>query len=94
MPAGKHKSRTLRRVFVRTPGSNTVMHYRRRKPSKAECAHCKQPLAGVPQVLSHKLRNMPKSSRRPERPYGGYLCSKCTRALMKEKARNVTEAGQ
>ena len=63
MPAGKHKSRTLRRVFVRTPGSNTVMHYRRRKPSKAECAHCKQPLAGVQRSRGAKQRSNFKKSK-------------------------------
>ena len=30
MPSGKHKSRTLRRVFVKTPGKKLVVHYRKR----------------------------------------------------------------
>ncbi len=30
MPAGKHKSRTLRRVFVKTPSKGVVKHFRKR----------------------------------------------------------------
>ncbi len=87
MVAGKHKSRTLRRVYVRTPGGRTVMHYRRRKPQRASCAGCEKKLLGVPRELPSAMRNMPKSSKRPERPYGGYYCSSCTRELLKAKAR-------
>jgi large subunit ribosomal protein L34e len=89
MPAGKHKSRTLKRVFVRTPGSKSVLHYRKRKPSSHKCATCKKTLAGTPKDLPSKIRHMSKSSRTPQRPYGGNLCSVCTRALLKEKARRV-----
>jgi len=82
-----YKSRTMRRVFVKVPGNTTKMHYRRRKPSKAICATCKKPLAGVPRELSLKMKNLPKSSKRPERPYGGVLCSACTRTALKNKVR-------
>lgn len=88
MPAGKHKSRRLRRVFVKTPGK-TVLHYRRRKPSRAKCAECKKPLAGVPRELPNRMANLPKSAKKPERPYGGNLCSTCTRAVLKKQARAV-----
>jgi len=87
MPSGKHKSRTLRRVFVKTPGSKTVIHYRKRKTSKAVCASCKKQLAGVPREFPAKMTNMPKTAKRPERPYGGKLCSACTRKLFQQQAR-------
>ena len=87
MPAGKHKSRRFRKVFVRTPGSNTVVHHRRRKPSKSKCRDCGKVLAGVPHNLASKTKNLPKSAKRPERPYGGVLCSKCMRVVMKDQAR-------
>ena len=89
MPEGKFRSRTYRRIFVRTPGSRTVMHYRRRKPSKAVCGTCKTVLAGVPQGLPYVIAKFPRSARRPERPYGGNLCSACTRKLLKDKARSA-----
>lgn len=88
MPAGKHKSGRFRKIFVRTPGSKTVVHYRKRKPSKARCGKCKKVLAGMPNLSHSKLKNLPKSCKRPERPYGGVLCSACTRALLREKVRS------
>ena len=40
MPAGKHKSRTLRRVFVKSPGGKTKIQYRKRKTAKLTCVEC------------------------------------------------------
>jgi len=87
MPCGKHKSGRFRKIFVKTPSGKNVIHYRRRKPSKTICGNCKVQLAGVPNLLPSKLRNMPRTAKRPERPYGGVLCSKCTRTLLQQKAR-------
>lgn len=87
MVAGSKKSRTLRRVFVKTPGSRVVKHYVKRKPKKAHCASCKGLLQGVPQERPSKMQNMPKSQKRPERPYGGMLCSKCLRLKIKADIR-------
>jgi len=79
MVSGKHKSNTLKKVFVRTPGGKTVAHYRNRKPSASKCADCGAKLLGVPRETPGKLGKVPKSARRPERPYGGVLCSSCSR---------------
>ncbi len=89
MPSGKHKSRTLRKVFVKTPGSKVTTHFRKRKPSKAICASCKKQLAGVPRELPAKMVNLPKTAKRPERPYGGKLCSACTRVLLRQRVRET-----
>jgi len=87
MPSGKHKSGRYRKIFVKTPGGRVKIHYREYKPGKAKCASCKSPLAGVPSGSHNKIANLPKSQKRPERPYGGNLCSACTRLLLKAKAR-------
>ena len=85
---GSLKSRKgLRMLSVRTPGGRTTVHFKRKKPSKAKCGNCSKPLAGVPRGLHSKTKNLPKTKKRPERPYGGVLCSKCTRSLLKERAR-------
>ena len=81
MVAGKHRSRSKRRVFVKTP-SKTKMVYIDRKPSIGHCAQCGAKLHGMPRVRSSKLT---KSQRRPERPYGGQLCSKCSRKTIIER---------
>jgi len=85
MPAGKHRSRSMRRVFVKTPGGATKLHYRQRKPSKAKCADCGKALQGTPHKKASKSKNLPKSKKRPSRPYGGVLCSACMRKVMREK---------
>lgn len=87
MPSGMRKSRTMRRVFVKTPGGRNVLHYRLRKPKKSVCATCGMILAGTARERPCKMQNMPKSMKRPERPFGGVLCSKCMRAEIKARAR-------
>ncbi|HDJ96552.1 MAG TPA: 50S ribosomal protein L34e [Candidatus Aenigmarchaeota archaeon] len=82
-------SRKRRRVKVRTPSGRVVIRYERRKPSIAKCARCGKPLHGVPRLIPSKLRKLPKTKKRPERPYGGYLCSKCMREVIKEKVRKL-----
>ncbi|MBR9682984.1 50S ribosomal protein L34e [Candidatus Woesearchaeota archaeon] len=85
---GRLKSRRgLRMLYVRTPGSRTTIHFKRKKPSKTKCGKCGKVLAGVPHGLQHKTKNLPKTKKRPERPYGGVLCSQCTRLLLKTQAR-------
>jgi len=85
----QQKSRKHRMVSVRTPGGITKVVYKKKKPAKAQCAKCGETLKGVPTERMYKMTNMAKTRKRPERPYGGVLCSKCMRELMAEKARNL-----
>ncbi|MFQ5892309.1 MAG: 50S ribosomal protein L34e, partial [Candidatus Methanofastidiosia archaeon] len=71
----------------RTPGGRRVIHYERRKPSFHKCASCGAKLHGVPRGNPFEIRRLPKSKRRPQRPYGGYLCPKCLKKKLKEDAR-------
>ncbi len=87
MVSGKHKSRSMRKVFVRTPGSKATVQYRKRNPSKAQCASCGKPLAGVPRARPYKMQNLPKTAKRPQRPFGGVLCSACSRKEIIKRAR-------
>ena len=87
MVAGRFRSRSFRRVFVKTPGGNVVLRHERRKPSKATCAECGMVLTGVPREIPARIKKLSKTQRRPERPYGGVLCSKCMRLLFIKKAK-------
>ncbi len=91
MPRGMYKSGRFRKVSVKTPGGQVKVHYKQKKPSKAICAGCKKHLAGVPHQRPGKLTKVPKTARRPERPYGGVLCSACMREQIKEKVRTEKE---
>ncbi len=88
MRPGKTKSRTFRRVKTKVPGNKTVVHYSKRKPGKAKCARCRAKLQGVPQQRKVKLATIPKSNRRPSRPFGGNLCTRCLRKVLKEQVRS------
>ncbi len=83
----KQKSRTFSKTQVRVPGGRVVTHYRKPKPSIARCAVCGAPLKGVPRESPIKMQNMAKTKKRPERPYGGVLCSACMRKKLKDNVR-------
>jgi len=81
------KSRTLRRVFKKTPGGNNIVSHEKRKPAHAKCGTCGGILSGVPRERPYKVQQLAKTERRPERPYGGVLCSACTKQKIKLQAR-------
>jgi large subunit ribosomal protein L34e len=87
MPAPRFRSRTFRRINKKLPGGEVVVHHERRKPKVAKCSKCKGILKGIPRELPIKMRNLAASKKTVERPYGGSLCSKCSRELLKSKAR-------
>lgn len=86
MPEPRFKSRTFARIKTKLPGGSTVTKYKLRKPKVLTCA-CGKALKGIPRLRPTKMRNLPLSKKRVERPYGGNLCSKCSRELIKKQAR-------
>lgn len=91
MVEGRKKSRSYKRKQVRTPGGDLKTVYTRKRPAKAQCAECGRPLAGVPRVKETEMKKIPKSSRRPERPFGGVLCSICSRKEIKNRVKAKTQ---
>lgn len=89
MVAGKHKSRSLRRVHKKTPGARNLIHYEKRKPQHAKCS-CGKPLRGILRAIVSKFRNSPRSAKKNNRAYGGNLCSECARKNLKNKARKIS----
>lgn len=88
MPRPMYRSRSLRRVSVRLPGGETVIHYEKRRPGPARCAICGRPLHGVPRLRASELRRLPKTAKRPERIYGGVICPSCLAKLIKKTVRS------
>jgi len=87
LPRPRHRSRSPRRVYVRLPGGETVVHYEKRRPAPARCAICGRPLSGVPRLRASELRKLPKTAKRPERAYGGVICPSCLAKLIKKSVR-------
>ncbi len=84
MPRGSQKSRTFRRIHVRTP-KHTHLVYAKRKPQKAHCADCGAVLHGVASKRPYLMAKLSKTEKRPDRPFAGMLCSKCMRIRVKEQ---------
>jgi len=89
MPRPAYRSRSLRRVYVRTPGGELKIHYEKRRPGPARCAICGRVLGGVPRLRPVELRKLSKTERRPERPYGGVLCPSCLARLLRKSVRET-----
>lgn len=69
---GRLKSRSLKRVQVKTT-KGTTTHYRQRNRSIAKCAVTKKPLRGIPRLTNRQFKNLSKSKKTVARPYGGYM---------------------
>ena len=87
MPTVRYRSRTFRRIHTRTPGGKNVLHYARRKNAKPQCAKCGVFLIGVARGTKNIVKKIPRSARRPSRPFGGNLCSACMRRVIIAKVR-------
>ena len=88
MPRPALRTRSRRRVYRRTPGGETVVHYEKRRPGPARCGICGAPLNGVPRARPAELRNMPLTRKRPERMFGGVLCPRCLERVLKQAVRS------
>ncbi len=84
---GHFKSRSNKLKYVKTPGGRTVIHYKSKKNSKVKCAKCGKPLSGTLAKSTAKMKNLPKTAKRPTRPFGGNLCSGCMRRKLIRRAR-------
>lgn len=87
MPRMSRRSRSLRRVHKKMPGGTTRLIYDKRKPGVTKCAICGIELKGIPRLRPFKARNAPKTYKRNERMYGGFMCANCLRAKLKQEAR-------
>jgi len=87
MPAPRHRTRKMKKTKMKLPGGRTTTHYKKKKVRKSKCANCRRFLSGIPRLLPTEIRKLPKTHRRPERPYGGYLCHQCLQELTKQAAR-------
>ena len=83
----KQKSNTFAQRKVRTPGGRVAIQYKGRKPGIAKCGSCKGKLNGIPRGRPADMQALAKTEKRPQRPYGGVLCSYCMREKIKAATR-------
>ncbi|QOR94750.1 50S ribosomal protein L34e [Thermosphaera chiliense] len=87
MPRPMLRTRSWRRVSVRTPSGRVVVHYEKRRPGVAKCSVCGKPLNGVPSLRPSKMSKLAKTEKRPERMYGGVVCPDCLARGLREAVR-------
>ncbi|MFH1779961.1 MAG: 50S ribosomal protein L34e [Candidatus Micrarchaeota archaeon] len=86
----KLMKKKLKGRYRKTPTGNRTIIRQPKKPSAAICGLCGRKLFGVPKKTGSQLSKLPKTKKRPERKFGGVLCSNCVSALVKEKTRLQT----
>jgi large subunit ribosomal protein L34e len=86
VPRPSLRTRTVKRKNLRTPGARNIVHYDKiSRPGDSRCSACGAVLSGVPRLTPSKMSDLAKSSKRPNRPYGGYLCPNCLASRIRAK---------
>jgi large subunit ribosomal protein L34e len=78
----KDRSRSVKRVFSRTPGGKTVLHFKAGKTRRGACRLCSGILGGV-----EITPGIAKSKKVPSRMFAGQLCGRCCAKIIKMKSR-------
>jgi len=79
----------MKKVTRRTVTGKNVIVYRKGRIAAAVCSNCGRELHGIPRLTKLQLGKLSKSEKRPNRKFGGYLCSKCTKEFLRNAARNI-----
>ena len=64
-----------------------MLHHIERLPGPQRCGSCGDVLKGIPRLRPIRFAALSKSEKRPQRPFGGVLCSACARVALKAAAR-------
>ncbi|MBI4154600.1 50S ribosomal protein L34e [Candidatus Woesearchaeota archaeon] len=78
--------RSLRKIYVKTSRGVNI-HFKERPAQLPKCSSCKTILKGIKKFKSREYKNVSKSEKKVNRPYGGNLCSKCMRLKIKNLVR-------
>ncbi len=82
------RSRSKKRIKRRVPSGVSRVYYVKRRNYEAVCAVCGKPLGGVPRDYNI-IRWGPRTAKRPERYFGGVVCSSCLAAMLKLSVRGT-----
>lgn len=85
MPRRALRTRSKAIISIKTPGGKVKIHYRKRKSKSKICPICKKEIHGIPRMNSSNASKFPKSSKKISRIYGGILCGRCLKLLLKKE---------
>ncbi|MBS7643329.1 50S ribosomal protein L34e [Candidatus Bathyarchaeota archaeon] len=89
MPRPALRTSEGKRRAVRLPGGGVGYHSKVKHVGIGKCAACGRRLKGVGK-LDVRNRYLPKTDKRPERLYGGCVCSSCLREWIKQACRGFS----
>lgn len=81
------KSRKRRIKYQKIPSGVSVKRIKR-KSKQLVCITCKNPLHGITNTPTKYQKKLTKSNKRPERRFGGVLCSNCSRRALISRLRS------
>jgi len=79
------RSRSFRKIRQNTPGGKKKVKLVKKRASRPVCGACKRPLAGTAGGRKNAAKKVSGSRKTPNRMYGGNLCHRCTREMIKER---------
>ena len=82
--------RSGKRKLVKTPSGKFYFKSIKKKANYPHCATCNRVLPGVARGTRVEVRRMSLSERKPNRPYGGQICSPCLRRKLIKANRLTT----
>ena len=77
-----HRTHSMKKRAIHTPGGKTIIHLKPKMHSKHECGICHNQLHGKPTGRPVIIQKLNKNKRTIDRPFGGNLCSKCSRQII------------
>jgi large subunit ribosomal protein L34e len=85
----KPSERFAKKVWRKPPKNKSKGHKMPNKSGKGKCAICKLPMTSSKSKLARRNFSPAKSSTRANRPYGGYICTKCLKVQVIEQTRAI-----
>ena len=86
MPRPSQRTRSSKKRNVKVPGGRVETKHSGKRHSQPRCRLCGRPLSGFKTTPS-EARKISHSERTVARPFGGNLCSRCLRIMLKEAVR-------
>ena len=74
-----YKSRSLKKIKKKTPGTDVSIHFRRRNPKGTFCGISGDILHGISRKRPGRFNTLSKTKKRPNRKFGGTYSHKVVR---------------
>ncbi len=88
----KPSERFAKKVWRKPPKKDSKGHKVPNKSGVGKCAICKQQISSSKSKLARRNFSPAKNTIRTNRPYGGYICTKCLKIQAIEQTRALVVA--